>query len=159
MDLILALGISIGVLAGIWGEVSAATGLVTWIGFLSWGSFYAIGGGTHGLIKTLPSNLSGVFWGAMIFYASSALNVPFILGISICIASIIMCVQSKWSVLSFIPGTFAGCASYFGSDFDFTGTCIALVAGALLGYISEVGGVYLSKIGIKQKEVNTENSM
>ncbi|PKM49899.1 MAG: DUF1097 domain-containing protein [Firmicutes bacterium HGW-Firmicutes-7] len=154
MDLILAIGIVVGILAGIWGEVSSATGMITWIGFVSWACFYASGGGLNGLKKTIPSNLVGVFWGYVIVFGASNLGIPYALGVSIFVACVAMCVESKWSILSFIPGAFAGCASFFGAGFDIKGTVIALVIGGVLGYFSEVGGVFLSKIR-KKTEANS----
>jgi hypothetical protein len=155
MDLFVALGISIGVLAGIWGEASGPLGLITWVAFVAWASFYAAGGKAKGLLKAVASNLSGVVWGVVIVFLSGLFGIPFSLGIALVIGAFMMCVQAHWSVLSFIPGAFAGCAVYFGTGTDWKGAAIALVIGAVLGYVSEIIGVALTKIGKKPVEKET----
>lgn len=155
MDLLVALGISIGVLAGILGEVSGPTGVITWVAFVAWASFYAAGGKTEGLMKAVASNVSGVIWGIVIVLIAKSIGIPFALGIGITVGAFMMCVQAHWKVLSFIPGAFAGCASYFGTNTNWKGAIIALVIGAVLGYISEVIGVFLSNIGKKQVPVDS----
>ena len=153
MNLLLALGLSIGVLAGLWGQVSSMIGLITWVGFISWASFYAAGGKKEGLLKAVASNLSGVLWGFLIGQLVTILGgFPYALGVAIAIGCFIMVVQANISVLSLIPGAFAGCASFFGTNGDWEGTAIALVAGAVLGYISEIIGVALSNIGKKETD-------
>ncbi|KAA0977192.1 DUF1097 domain-containing protein [Paeniglutamicibacter gangotriensis] len=137
MNPLVAIGITAGVLAGLWTQFSTPFGLIPWVGFLSWACFFAAGGKRAGLLKTIPANLSGVLWGSAIVWGSATLPIPGALGISVTIAAFAMCVQARWSLLSFIPGAFAGCAAYFGTGFDLPGTCLALIAGACLGWISE----------------------
>ena len=52
-------------------------------------------------------------------------------------------------MLGFIPGAFAGCAAYFGTTFDAAGTCLALIAGASLGWLSEYTASLLTNAGKK----------
>lgn len=149
MDFLVSLGISVGVLAGLWCQFSGDAKLITWIAVASWACFYAIGGKKEGVFKTVPSNLSGVIWGIIIVYGLNHFGFHYALGVYIALGVFFMCVQAKWSVLSFIPGSFIGIACYFGSGNDWKGTMLALVIGACLGYISEIGAVYISKIGKK----------
>jgi hypothetical protein len=137
MKPLVIIGITAGILAGLWTQFSTPLGLITWVGFLSWACFFAAGGKRAGLLKTIPANLSGVLWGAVILWGAANLPIPGALGISVAIAAFAMCVQARWSVLGFIPGAFAGCAAYFGTTFDAAGTCLALIAGACLGWLSE----------------------
>lgn len=154
MNLLLALGLSIGVLAGVWAQVSSALALVTWVGFVAWASFYAAGGKKEGLLKAVASNLSGVLWGFIIALLLSAFGgMPLALGIAIAIGCFIMVIQANFKYLSFIPGAFAGCASYFGTGGDWKAAVIALIAGVVLGYLSEVIGVSLSNIGKKTTDI------
>ena len=52
MDLLLALGISIGVLIAGWTYVALGPGaLPVWAGIIAWGCFFAAGGKTTGLVK------------------------------------------------------------------------------------------------------------
>jgi ABC-type uncharacterized transport system permease subunit len=58
------------------------------------------------------------------------------------VAALIMVLQAKLPLLSFIPGAFLGAATavsvVVGANGSWTKTIIALVAGAVLGYISEL---------------------
>lgn len=152
MNFLVAVGISIGVLAGIWAQFCGNIGLLSWVGFVSWACFYASGGKPAGLAKTVASNLSGVFWGFVIVAIMNLLNFPYALGVAVVIGAFMMCVQAHISYLSFIPGAFAGCASYFGSGLDIKATAISLVCGAVLGYFSEVIALYMVKVFGKKAE-------
>jgi xanthine/uracil permease len=74
MKRLVALGISIGVLAGLftWFAVTVTSigswqaPFVVWIGFAAWACFYAAGGGVPGLSKTLASLVAG----ALLAFAS-----------------------------------------------------------------------------------------
>jgi hypothetical protein len=146
---LIALGISIGVLAGLFtwfaGTVTAIgswkTPFVVWVGFAAWACFYAAGGRRLGLQKTLAANVAGAVWGWAIVWAvghtsSSAL----VLGAFVAVAAFAMCVQAAWSVLGFIPGAFVGAAAYFGTGGLFWATVVSLVLGGLLAFASEVLG-------------------
>ena len=72
MDALVALALSIGVLIAGWTYVALGPGaLPVWAGIVAWGSFFAAGGKTAGLTKTIASNLSGVLWA---FLALTAWN-------------------------------------------------------------------------------------
>ena len=72
MDLLLALGISIGVLIAGWTYVALGPGaLPVWAGIVAWGCFFAAGGKTTGLSKTIASNLSGVLWAFLALQAAT----------------------------------------------------------------------------------------
>ena len=63
MDVLVALAISIGVLIAGWTYVALGpAALPVWAGIVAWGCFFAAGGKTTGLTKTIASNLSGVLW-------------------------------------------------------------------------------------------------
>src|SRR4029453_15493422 len=121
MDALVALAISIGILIAGWTYVALGPGaLPVWAGIVAWGCFFAAGGMTEGLGKTIPANLSGVLWG---FLALTAWNqfgggVP-VLSLLVGIAAFCMVLQAKISTLSFIPGAFLGAA-----------TAVSVVAGA-----------------------------
>jgi hypothetical protein len=150
MDALVALAISIGILIAGWTYVALGPGaLPVWAGIVAWGAFFAAGGKTQGLTKTIASNLSGVFWA---FVALTAWNkfgggVP-VLSILVGIAALFMVLQAKISALSFIPGAFLGAATavsvVVGANGTWTKTIIALVVGAVLGYLSEMLGGAMS---------------
>ena len=144
MDLLLALGISIGVLIAGWTYVALGPGaLPVWAGIVAWGCFFAAGGKTTGLTKTIASNLSGVLWAFLALQAAARLGggIP-VLSAAVGVIALIMVMQSKIPVLSFIPGAFLGAATavsvVVGASGTWTKTIVALVAGAVLGYVSEM---------------------
>lgn len=157
MSFIVAVGISVGILAGIWTGLStefASFGLITYVGFLSWASFYAGGGKVKGLKDSLILNFSGVIWAWLIVWlfnlVSPTLGVSIGLSIAVMLGAAAMCWQAQISFLGFIPGAFIGCSAYFATGFDFKGTVISLIAGAVLGYISEQGGLAIQKVFSKK---------
>ncbi|MBA3520952.1 MAG: DUF1097 domain-containing protein [Gemmatimonadales bacterium] len=144
MDALVALALSIGVLIAGWTYVAlGVAALPVWAGIVAWGTFFAAGGKTEGLMKTLASNLSGVFWAFLALYAWDRFGggVP-LLSLLVGIAAFIMVIQAKIPALAFIPGSFLGAATavsvVVGAKGTWTSTIIALVAGALLGYLSEM---------------------
>ena len=61
MDALVALAISIGVLIAVWTYLAlGVAALPVWAGIVAWGAFFAAGGKTTGLVKTIAANLSGV---------------------------------------------------------------------------------------------------
>ena len=161
MDLLVALGISIGILIGAWVYVAVGMpelGLIVWAGIIAWATFYAAGGGMEGLKKSVASNLAGNFWAAIALYVFNMMgggNVV-VLAIIFGIVAFIFCVQAKIPLLSFIPGAFLGAATWVGVDvagaandgglLDAADIMIpvSMVVGAVLGYISEMAGKKLA---------------
>ena len=136
----LGVGLSVGLLAGIWTQVSVDLGLVTWGAFIAWACFFAAGGGATGYRKGLAANLSGVVYGWLVGMVAGAVAFPGVLAVGIAVAALAMCLQAGWAPLSFIPGAFAGAAAYFGTALDFWPTVTALVIGSVLGWLSAVLG-------------------
>jgi hypothetical protein len=149
MDVLVALAISIGVLIAAWTYVALDVAqLPVWAGIVAWGCFFAAGGKTTGLSKTIASNLSGVVWAFLALWASSRFGggtTP-VLSLMVGLAAIGMVLQSRIAALSFRPGAFLGAATAVsvvvgaGAAFPhpWIKTVIALVAGAVLGYVSEM---------------------
>ena len=152
MDALLALGLAIGVLIAGWTYVAiGVAALPVWAGIVAWGCFFAAGGKTEGLMKTIASNLSGVLWAFLALYVWNAAGqgVP-LLSLLVGIAAFGMVLQAKIPALAFIPGAFLGAATavsvVVGANGTWVNTIIALVAGAVLGYLSEMlAGVMASK--------------
>jgi hypothetical protein len=144
MDALVALAISIGILIAGWTYLAlGVAALPVWAGIIAWGCFFAAGGKTAGLTKTIASNLSGVLWAFLALYLANRFGggVP-ILSLLVGVAAFIMVLQAKIPALSFIPGAFLGAATavsvVVGASGTWTSTVIALVAGAVFGYISEM---------------------
>jgi hypothetical protein len=144
MDALLALGLAIGVLIAGWTYVAiGVAALPVWAGIVAWGCFFAAGGKTEGLMKTIASNLSGVFWAFLALYVwnMAGQGVP-LLSLLVGLAAFAMVLQAKIPALAFIPGAFLGAATavsvVVGASGTWINTVIALVAGAILGYLSEM---------------------
>jgi hypothetical protein len=144
MDALVALALSIGVLIAGWTYLAlGVAALPVWAGIVAWGCFFAAGGKTTGLTKTIVANLSGVLWAFVALYLWNRFGggVP-MLSLLVGLAAFIMVVQAKIPALSFIPGAFLGAATavsvVVGANGTYTSTIIALVAGALFGYLSEM---------------------
>lgn len=161
MDLIVALGISIGVLIAAWVYVAVAMPdlqLIVWAGIIAWATFYAAGGGSTGLRNSIASNLAGNFWAAVALFLFGMFgngNVV-VLAVLFGIVAFIFCVESKIPLLAFIPGAFLGAATWVGVDVAGAGNDagvvdaadvmipVSMVIGAILGYISEIVGKKLA---------------
>ena len=151
MDALVALALSIGILIAGWTYIAlGVAALPVWAGIVAWGCFFAAGGKTTGLSKTIAANLSGVLWAflALTAWKSFGGGVP-VLSVLVGIAALFMVLQSKIPMLSFIPGAFLGAATavsvVVGANGSWTKTIIALVAGAVLGYVSELLAGALSR--------------
>ena len=144
MDALVALALSIGILIAGWTYLAlGVAALPVWAGIIAWGCFFAAGGKTTGLTKTIAANLSGVLWAFLALYLWNRFGggVP-MLSLLVGVAAFIMVVQAKIPALSFIPGAFIGAATavsvVVGASGTYTNTVIALVAGAVFGYVSEM---------------------
>lgn len=143
MDMLLALALSIGVLIAGWTYVALGpAALPVWAGIVAWGTFFAAGGKVAGLQKTLASNLSGVLWAFVALTLSARLGggLP-VLSALVGVVAFAMVLQSKLPPLAFIPGAFLGAATtvsvVVGAGGTYLNTVIALIAGAVLGFLSE----------------------
>jgi hypothetical protein len=159
MDVLIAIGIVAGILAGVLIKVSASIHVLTWVAFVSWACFYAAGGKAKGLVTGIVGNVSGAIWGFLMVYTSQFLPFPDALPVTVGIGACLICVVAKWKVLSFIPGAYAGCAAFFGTGAKLGPTVLSLVAGALIGWCNEAGGIALSKIGRKTAVVEKEDAV
>ncbi|WP_099021518.1 DUF1097 domain-containing protein [Mycolicibacterium palauense] len=113
MDSRSALTLSIGVLGGV--AVAFTATVITvpiWVVFLAWASFFFVGGGPAGWVRSVLSNLVGVV------IASASLYAAYLLGggltatsIAVGVGSALM-VQASWvGMLSTTPAVVVGFAS------------------------------------------------
>lgn len=160
MDSRTALTLSIGVLGGI--AVAFTAEVVTvpiWVVFLAWASFFFVGGGVTGWIRSVASNLVGVA------IASASLFAAYLMGdsvlataVAVGVGSAVM-VQASWiPLLSTTPAVVVGFAStvstVVGRGVGVTVTSIshpgliaavACVLGASFGLLSEYLATAMTK--------------
>ena len=146
MSQIICSAISVGILSGIWGFISSPLGLLCWVGFVGCTSYYASGGKKEGLKKSIICNMTGVLWAMMIIITSEHFGSSVAGAVMTGIFSFVMCAQSKFKLLLFIPGTFCGSFSTFGAGGDWKLVIVSLLCGAALGYFSDMGGIWLHRI-------------
>ena len=149
MDMLTALALSIGVLIALWVKVGTMASLLVPAGIVAWACFFAAGGKIQGLQKTIASNVSGVVWVWLAMTLIGMMNMGSLAWIIIGVVAFILVLQSKVPALSFIPGAFCGAAvTAWAAPTDLKGylmVAVALIAGAVLGYVSEMGAGMLAK--------------
>ncbi|MCY6355167.1 DUF1097 domain-containing protein [Clostridium sp. ZS2-4] len=141
MKKVIAIGGSSGIIALLWTIGSFYLGLSTVAGFLAWSSFFAAGGGRNGIKKALIANLSGICWGFITLQLSDLLSLRYentaAIALGNGIGSAGICLQSKISLVSFIPASFIGWSAFIASGMNFKITILSMISGSLLGYASE----------------------
>ncbi len=149
MDMLMALAVSIGVLIALWVKVGAMASLAVPTGIVAWACFFAAGGKMQGLQKTIAATVSGVVWVWLAMTLIGMMNMGNYAWIIIGIVAFMLVIQSKVAALSFIPGAFCGAAvTAWAAPTDLKGylmVCVALIAGAVLGYVSEMGAGMLAR--------------
>jgi len=171
MDIISALAVSIGLLAGVetWLFLGplGGFGLSLWATFIAWATFYHCGGKEAGLQKTIVHNIFGAFLGWLALLAISqvslgaTLGVPLWAAICVAISVFVLVIAAKNAMFSDIPAAVFGYASIaalalaggkLGAvtsaslENPFINIVISMLIGALFGYVSEkVAGAIVQK--------------
>lgn len=156
--------VSIGLLAVVDTYLTATVLPVpVWVTFIAWASFFILGGGRRGLLRSLACNLSGLAISALTLLAiASTAGTPMIAALLVGLGSAAMVQASKLPPLSALPAVVWGFASTVGTTVA-TGkpitapgldnpvwiTAAALVIGALFGYVSEWLGEALSEKAVR----------
>jgi len=155
-----AMSISIGVLGGIDTLMTATIVPVpVWVTFIAWASFFALGGGTDGLVRSIASNISGILIASLTLLTIGIAGThPVIAAVCVGVGSAAMVQASKFPLLSITPGIVFGFASTvgttaaIGNPIDTVGlgnpaliAASAMVIGGLYGYASELLGNLLTK--------------
>lgn len=161
MTLTNALTISIGILAGLatWACAGplAATNTQIWIIFVAWAAYFHSGGTATALSSNIPGHILGaiVGWLALvtIWHYPDLISGPVIAAIAVAIGAAIIVQMSKVSLFANIPTAvlaFACIAGYtllagkMGSLYStdpfanpLSITIISMIAGAIIGWLSE----------------------
>jgi hypothetical protein len=159
MKKIEALTVSIGVLAVVDTYITAtAFPVPVWVTFIAWASFFVVGGGTAGFVRSVASNLVGLAIASLSLLAiASTGGSPMAAAICVGVGSAAMVQASKLKLLNILPAVVWGFASTVGTSVA-TGQAItvsgihnpalvaaaALITGALFGIVSEALGEVLT---------------
>jgi len=152
--------VSIGLLAVVDTYLTAtALPVPVWVTFIAWASFFIVGGGNKGLVRSVASNLAGLLISSVTLLAIASFpSAPIYAALLVGIGSAAMVQASKSTLLSILPAIVWGFASTVGTTVA-TGKPIttaglgnpalvaatALVVGALFGYASEWLGEALTE--------------
>ncbi len=141
-----SLALTTGLLSALWAWAAVALGLPSWAGFLGCTAWFASPkGGVTGFLTILFTLGSGVLW-AQVIIAGSAVA-PGITWLSYAMTGVVaflMCIQSRQTLLSFVPGTFIGACATFAAQGDWKSVLPALMLGLLFGVAMKASGQWLA---------------
>ena len=154
-----ALSISIGVLGGVATLLTATILTIpVWVIFIAWASFFILGGGRDGLVRSIASNLTGIVIASLTLLVIHALGGGTVVAaVAVGLGSAAMVQASKIGLLSKIPAIVWGFASTVGTvaatGYGITTTSInnpalvaalAMILGAVFGIASEYWGAAMT---------------
>ncbi len=152
MSTLTAIAITTGLLSGLWSWLATSLGLLSWAGFLGCTSYFAAPqAGVKGLLQSLLTNLTGVFWAQAILYSSANLSLDVLGYVITAIVSFLMCIQAKQAWLAYVPGTFVGCCATFAANGDWQLVVPSLLIGGVFGYLMKTSGLWIAQRRAAQK--------
>lgn len=153
--------VSIGLLAVLDTYVTATVLPVpVWVTFTAWASFFVVGGGSAGFVRSVASNLTGLVISSLVLLGIATVSeAPIIIAVLVGAGSALMVQASKVPLLSILPAIVWGFASTVGTtavggkpmttpglENPALIAAVALVTGAVFGYVSErLGDALTSK--------------
>ncbi|MGF1908556.1 DUF1097 domain-containing protein [Vibrio kasasachensis] len=144
MSALVAISLTTALLSAVWGWVAISLGLLAWAGFLGCTSYFAAPyEGAKGLLISLITNLSGVFWALMIMNGSEYISTDILAYALTGVVTLFMCLQAKQSWLAYIPGTFIGSCATFAANGDWQIVIPSLLLGGVFGYTMKRSGLWL----------------
>lgn len=159
-----ALTISIGVLGGLDVLLTATVIPVpVWVTFTAWASFFIVGGGINGFIKSISCNITGIIIAGLSLLAIELIGShPLIASISVGIGSAGMVQASKLPFTGITPAIVWGFSQTVGTagvtqapvtaPFLENPVIIAIAAmllGAIFGYLSEAWGKLMTTSSVE----------
>jgi Protein of unknown function (DUF1097) len=164
MSPLFALSLSVGILGGIWALIALwplAGYAAVWIGFIAAGCFFAAGGDTKALSKTIVGMIYGAIigWIALLIIAKVAVPLPGAIwpAIVVGVAVFFLPIVASADLLSVVPANVFGFAALAGYTLEgkrldtlttadgsnpLIVTIISIVLGGVLGYlIGQFAGV------------------
>jgi len=144
MSTLVAISLTTGILSGLWGWIAISFGLLSWAGFLGCTSYFASPtDGVKGLLSSLFTNMTGVFWAMVIIHGSTFAGLEILGYVITAIVAFFMCIQAKQTWLAYIPGTFIGSCATFAAAGDWQLVVPSLLLGGVFGYLMKTSGVWL----------------
>jgi hypothetical protein len=153
--------VSIGLLAVLDTYLTATVFPVpVWVTFIAWASFFIVGGGNAGFVRSVASNLTGLVISSLVLLGIATVSeAPFFIAILVGVGSAAMVQASKVPLLCVLPAIVWGFASTVGTtavggkpmttpglDNPALIAAAALITGAVFGYVSErLGDALTSK--------------
>jgi hypothetical protein len=152
--------VSIGLLAVLDTYVTATVLPVpVWVTFIAWASFFVVGGGSAGFVRSVASNLTGLVISSLVLLGIATVSeAPIIIAVLVGAGSALMVQASKVPLLSILPAIVWGFASTVGTtavggkpmttpglENPALIAAVALVTGAVFGYVSERLGDALTR--------------
>ncbi|ALZ25331.1 DUF1097 domain-containing protein [Pseudomonas aeruginosa] len=144
--------VSIGLLAVLDTYLTATVWPVpVWVTFIAWASFFIVGGGNAGFVRSVASNLAGLVISSLVLLGIATVSeAPFFIAILVGAGSALMVQASKVQLLSILPAIVWGFASTVGTtavggkpmttpglENPALIAAAALITGAVFGYVSE----------------------
>jgi hypothetical protein len=165
MPAVIALALSVGLLAGIdtylyIGPLDSTIlhGLI-WVSFIAWGCHFHSGGG----IKGTTTAVACMIWGAIVGLGAvllatgplASMAAPLAFAIAVAIGAALICLSSKVPLLATIPASVYGFAALAGALAVNNGdpkaaimpVAASVIIGAIFGFVSEIVANALTKKG------------
>ena len=144
MNTVTVRAVMVGVLIAVWAWAAdvARLHVSLWAGVIALGCYFAAGGGTSGLQKTVVAALSGVLWVLLAHAVRVAIGgggvvAALILGATACA----LVLQARLPFLSFTAAAFGGAGVALGLGVDTVNEAIragvALAVGTVLGFAAD----------------------
>lgn len=168
MSELVALSLSVAILGGIWALIALAplAGFVlVWVGFVAAGCFFAAGGDTKALTKTIAGMIYGaiVAWIALLIIVNVSVPLPSAIwpAIVVGVTVFFLVIVASVDLLSVVPANVYGYATLVGYTLEGKHTdaltaanntnplfliIVSAVLGAILGYLmGQLAGVMKAK--------------
>ncbi|MGV0580947.1 DUF1097 domain-containing protein [Mycolicibacterium elephantis] len=149
-----ALTLSIGVLGGLAVVVTAEVITVPiWVVFLSWASFFFVGGAVTGWVRSLSCNLAGVLIASASLYAAELMGGGlWVTALAVGVGSAVMVAASRVPLLSTTPAVVVGFASTV-STVAGTGNAITVTSVSHPGLVAATACVLGASFGLLSEYV------
>lgn len=164
-----ALSISVGVL-GMVSTLMTATiwNLPVWVLFLAWASFFFVGSGMSGLLKSVACNWTGIVIAACTLLAVQGTTGALWLSVAVGLGSFAMVQVSRLPWISATPAIVFGFAMTVGTiaatgkpitDLGFSNPALVAattaLVGAAFGVASEYGAVLVGRVSLRRNNADS----